>query len=203
MCNRRYICNWDGVDDSALYIVGPYLLNRDKAILCELVRSKNLWDRYIAIVRNVVVHPSGPDRYDAENTLAPVRSRRSYPQNTGWMLREVGKRNLPALKLFLRVRAHKMPRTTLRYALTLLTRKRALWLRKKAKKNWGETSEDLRPLPETSHRSASAWSVVSFRSRRKSHFPPPVQAQRSASPPLQMRARLFDPPALLRFSAHP
>lgn len=50
MRNRKYIRNWDGVDDSAPYIVGPYLLNRDKKVLNGLARSKNLWDRRIAIV---------------------------------------------------------------------------------------------------------------------------------------------------------
>src|SRR6266852_3470511 len=47
---RGAICSWDGVDDSAPYIVGPYLLERNKKLLYQLARSPRLWDRRIAIV---------------------------------------------------------------------------------------------------------------------------------------------------------
>src|SRR5579871_2183542 len=48
--NKKLIRDWDSVDDSAPYIVGPYLLNRDRAILYKLARAKRIWDRRIAIV---------------------------------------------------------------------------------------------------------------------------------------------------------
>ncbi|HWF03181.1 MAG TPA: DNA alkylation repair protein, partial [Candidatus Angelobacter sp.] len=48
--NRSAIRTWDGVDDSAPYIVGRYLLARDKKLLYELARSPRLWDRRIAMV---------------------------------------------------------------------------------------------------------------------------------------------------------
>ena len=48
--NRKLIREWDAVDGTAPYIVGPWLLDRDKAILHELVLSPRLWDRRIAIV---------------------------------------------------------------------------------------------------------------------------------------------------------
>ena len=50
---------------------------------------------------------------------------------TGWMLREVGKRDLKALKVFLNRYASVMPRTMLRYAIekfSLEERKRYLSL---------------------------------------------------------------------------
>ena len=40
---------------------------------------------------------------------------------TGWMLREVGKKDLPTLLAFLDAHAHTMPRTALRYAIERLT----------------------------------------------------------------------------------
>ena len=49
IANRKHIRSWDGVDDSAPYIAGRYLLNRKKALLYELAASKRVWDRRIAI----------------------------------------------------------------------------------------------------------------------------------------------------------
>src|SRR5262249_28660536 len=48
--HRRLLRSWDAVDESAPNIVGPYLLDRDKELLYELARSRNLWERRIAIV---------------------------------------------------------------------------------------------------------------------------------------------------------
>src|SRR5271170_5104375 len=48
--NRKLIREWDAVDGTAPYIVGPWLFDRDKALLYELARSPRLWDRRIAIV---------------------------------------------------------------------------------------------------------------------------------------------------------
>lgn len=133
MRNRKYIRSWDGVDDSAPYIVGPYLLHRSKAILHELARSKRLWDRRIAIVATWWFIRKG-------QTAATLKIARSLLKDdedlihkaTGWMLREVGKRDLSALKRFLRNHFHAMPRTTLRYAIERFSPKeRLMWLRRK------------------------------------------------------------------------
>jgi len=48
--NLKYINNWDLVDLSAPNIIGNYLLNQSRDILYKLVRSKNIWQRRIAIV---------------------------------------------------------------------------------------------------------------------------------------------------------
>jgi 3-methyladenine DNA glycosylase AlkD len=134
MRNRQYIRTWDGVDDSAPYIVGPYLLHRDKKVLHELARSQRIWDRRIAIVATWWFI-----RYGATNTTLKIArmllkdDQDLIHKASGWMLREVGKRDLPALKSFLRANSHKMPRTTLRYAIERLSpRERIAWLRRKA-----------------------------------------------------------------------
>src|SRR5271157_2408419 len=93
--NRKLIREWDAVDGTAPHIVGPWLLDRDKAILYELVLSPRLWDRRIAIV----------------STWWFIR------KATGWMLREAGKKGLRALERFLRKHHASMPRTALRYAI--------------------------------------------------------------------------------------
>jgi 3-methyladenine DNA glycosylase AlkD len=131
--NRKYIRSWDGVDDSAPYIAGPYLLHRGKAILHELARSKRLWDRRIAIVATWWFIRQG----ETATTLRIARKLLKDKEDlihkaTGWMLREVGKRDLPALKRFLRKHSHAMPRTTLRYAIERFSREeRLIWLRRK------------------------------------------------------------------------
>jgi 3-methyladenine DNA glycosylase AlkD len=132
MRNRKYIRSWDGVDDSAPYIVGPYLLRRNKAVLHELARSKSLWDRRIAIVATwwFIRHA------DISATLKIARMLLNDREDLihkacGWMLREVGKRNLSALKRFLRAHSHRMPRTALRYAIERFSpEERLAWLRR-------------------------------------------------------------------------
>jgi len=131
--NRKYIRSWDGVDDSAPYIVGPYLLRRDKKILYKLARSKNLWDRRIAIVATWWFIRQG----EFQTTLKLARILLNDDEDlihkaSGWMLREVGKRDLSALKSFLRAHSHRMPRPALRYAIERFPQQeRLMWLARK------------------------------------------------------------------------
>jgi 3-methyladenine DNA glycosylase AlkD len=111
--------NWDLVDSSAPY-VGGYLLQReDYPVLLEtLARSENLWER-----RTAVMLTSALIRVDVfEPTLILCRDLLTDPHDlihkaTGWMLREIGRRNLAVLRLFLDEYAQVMPRTMLRYAI--------------------------------------------------------------------------------------
>src|SRR3972149_7931576 len=48
--NAKRVNNWDLVDLSAEKIIGAYLLDKDKRILFKLAKSKNLWERGIAIM---------------------------------------------------------------------------------------------------------------------------------------------------------
>jgi 3-methyladenine DNA glycosylase AlkD len=116
--NRRFIHDWDGVDDSAPYIVGHWLLMRDKALLYELAKSPSLWDRRIAIVSTWWFIRSG--HVDDTFALAEILLHDSEDlihKATGWMLREAGKKDLRALEKFLRRHHATMPRTSLRYAI--------------------------------------------------------------------------------------
>jgi 3-methyladenine DNA glycosylase AlkD len=116
--NSRLIRDWDAVDGSAPYIVGPWLLDRDKAILYELARSPRIWDRRIAIVSTWWFIRKG----HVQNTFALAEILLHDPEDliqkaTGWMLREAGKKDLRALEGFLHQYHACMPRTTLRYAI--------------------------------------------------------------------------------------
>ena len=114
----RYINNWDLVDASAAYIVGAHLANRERAPLYLLAQSDALWERRIAIVATfhfIRNGESGDTLGIAERLL--VDREDLIHKATGWMLREVGKRDLATLETFL-LRHHPiMPRTMLRYAI--------------------------------------------------------------------------------------
>ena len=50
LAHKNRVNNWDLVDSSAPHILGDYLLTRDRSILYRLARSKQVWDRRIAII---------------------------------------------------------------------------------------------------------------------------------------------------------
>ena len=113
--NTEGINNWDLVDTSAPYILGQMI---HKKILYKLVRSKNIWERRIAIV--TTFHFIKNDQFTDTLKIAEMLLDDTHDlihKATGWMLREVGKRNVEALEQFLAKYASRMPRTMLRYAI--------------------------------------------------------------------------------------
>lgn len=122
--NRTGIRSWDGVDDSAPYLVGAYLLDRDKSLLVELTRSGRVWDRRIAIVATwwFIRHGHTATTFRIARLLLRD-SEDLIHKATGWMLREAGKRDRPALKRFLAAHCSSMPRTMLRYAIERFSEK--------------------------------------------------------------------------------
>lgn len=118
MANRQTLRTWDAVDGTAPYIVGPHLLNGDKAVLYELVKSKSLWDRRIAMVATLyfIRNNRTDDAFRiAEKLLGDEED--LIHKATGWVLREAGKKDLPALEAFLKKHYSRIPRTALRYAI--------------------------------------------------------------------------------------
>jgi len=110
--------NWDLVDISAPHIVGCHLAQRPRKILHTLACSPLLWERRIAIVATYHFIR----RHDCADTLRLARMLLQDKQDlmhkaTGWMLREVGKRDLAALESFLQTHQREMPRTMLRSAI--------------------------------------------------------------------------------------
>jgi 3-methyladenine DNA glycosylase AlkD len=110
--------SWDLVDTSAPYIVGQHLMTRPRKILYRLAKSRNLWERRIAIVSTQTLIRAG----EIEDTFAIARLLLADEHDlihkaAGWMLREAGKKSAPALLRFLKENYSALPRTTLRYAI--------------------------------------------------------------------------------------
>lgn len=116
--NTHRINNWDLVDSSASQIVGCYLEARDKEILYKLAYSTSMWERRIAIMSTF--HFIRNNRFEDALCLAEqlLQDKEDLIHKAvGWMLREIGKRNVAVEKDFLRVHYKIMPRTMLRYAI--------------------------------------------------------------------------------------
>ncbi len=116
--STHFVNNWDLVDSSAPHILGAYLCDHPRDVLYSFARSRDLWKRRIAIVATFAFIRRG--EYDDTFALAKLFLR--DPQDlmhkaTGWMLREVGKRDRARLIEFLDQHASVMPRTMLRYAI--------------------------------------------------------------------------------------
>ena len=116
--NTAHINNWDLVDTSAEHIVGAHLMSQPKRPLYALAQSTSLWERRIAIM--ATFHYIKRHCYDETIKVAEMLlddREDLIHKAVGWMLREVGKRNLRREEQFLKQHLGKMPRTMLRYAI--------------------------------------------------------------------------------------
>ena len=115
------INNWDLVDVTAPAVVGIHLLTRSRAPLRRLARSRNVWERRIAIVATAALIRR--DDFSETVWIAELLLGDEHDlihKAVGWMLREVGKRDEATLRRFLDAHAARMPRTALRYAIERL-----------------------------------------------------------------------------------
>lgn len=118
LANTRHIDNWDLVDSSAPYIVGPWLIDRNRSVLDRLAGSSLVWDRRIAVMATFAFIRAGD--FDWTFRLADRLLRDPHDlvhKAVGWMLREVGNRDRAAEEEFLASRYRMMPRVMLRYAI--------------------------------------------------------------------------------------
>jgi 3-methyladenine DNA glycosylase AlkD len=134
--------NWDLVDNSAPYF-GMFLIgNPDSMELLEgLARSASLWERRVSIMFTFAMIRSsklgkGPDDFAPTLHIAEMLLDDKHDlihKAVGWMLREVGNRDLAELQNFLSRFAAEMPRTMLRYSIEKLDAdERRVWLGKAA-----------------------------------------------------------------------
>ncbi|MEO3769206.1 DNA alkylation repair protein [Micromonospora sp. B9E7] len=118
LANTGRLNNWDLVDSSAPYIVGPWLIDKERGVLDRLAESSLVWDRRIAIMATFAFIKAG----DYEWTFRLGDKLLHDPHDlvrkaVGWMLREVGNRDRAAEEEFLLRRYRVMPRVMLRYAI--------------------------------------------------------------------------------------
>lgn len=116
--NTQRVNNWDLVDLTAPKIVGNYLLNKNKKILYHLAQSKNLWKKRIAIVATYEFIKNNKLTQTIKISQLLLKDGHDLIHKaSGWMLRELGKRNQQLLEKFLTKNIGQLPRTTLRYAI--------------------------------------------------------------------------------------
>ncbi len=118
LLHTQYINNWDLVDTSCHKILGPWLFGCDRSVLYELANDKDLWKRRISII-SCMYFIKRDDFNDALKISEILLSDEHdlIHKAVGWMLREVGNRNIKIEKVFLKLHYKTMPRTMLRYAI--------------------------------------------------------------------------------------
>jgi len=116
--NTKRVNNWDLVDLSAEKIIGAYLMDKDKKVLFKLARSKSLWEKRIAIMSTFQFIKNG--MFETTLEISDILLKEEHDlihKAVGWMLREIGNRNLVVEELYLKKHYKTMPRTMLRYAI--------------------------------------------------------------------------------------
>jgi 3-methyladenine DNA glycosylase AlkD len=124
--HRKYVNNWDLVDQSAPYLSGHYAFHHTdgRKKVFELVNSKSMWDRRIAIISTYYfIRQNQFDEVIAITKKLLQDQEDLLHKACGWMLREMGKRDLKTLITFLDQNGPLMPRTMLRYAIEKLPEK--------------------------------------------------------------------------------
>lgn len=134
LANTKFFNNWDIVDGSAPYIVGPWLKDKDKSVLTKLAKSKSIWERRISMLSTFAYIKDGNNDDALKMATVLVNDPEDLIQKAvGWMLREIGNHSgIEAEEEFLEKHYQTMPRTMLRYAIEKFPAGKKAYYMKKA-----------------------------------------------------------------------
>jgi len=129
--HENKVNNWDLVDLSAPRIVGNYLLDKKRDILYELTKG-NLWEKRISVISTFAFIKNS--EFNDSLKIAEILLNDKHDlmhKAVGWMLREIGKKDIRVLEEFLKKHYKNMPRTMLRYAIEKFDeKKRKMYLKR-------------------------------------------------------------------------
>ncbi|TWT95635.1 DNA alkylation repair protein [Neorhodopirellula pilleata] len=134
LANLNAVNNWDLVDSTAPKILGAWLVDNpnERHVLDRLAASDVLWERRVAVLATYPLIKN--DEFDEIIDLATRLMNDGHDlmnKAIGWMLREMGKRDLARLEGFLSKYAKTMPRTMLRYSIEKLPKdERTKWMQR-------------------------------------------------------------------------
>ena len=117
--HKKFINNWDLVDNSAYKILGRHAFETENEnLLRTLAAEENMWSKRMAIVATMFHVKRGEFLLLKELALYNLHHPHDLMHKAnGWLLREMGNKNVAELQHFLVKNYKKMPRTTLRYAI--------------------------------------------------------------------------------------
>jgi 3-methyladenine DNA glycosylase AlkD len=118
LSNLKYVNNWDLIDSSAHKILGKWAFNSNPDVLFKLAESQNLWENRVAMMSTL--YHIRELQFEVPFKIARILLHHKHDlihKVVGWMLREIGNRDLNAELDFLRMHYKSMPRTMLRYAI--------------------------------------------------------------------------------------
>jgi len=129
LLHRQALNNWDLVDLSVYKVWGDYLWRHPdkRKLLYRFAQSKQLWERRMAVVATMALIKKGEFKEILDLSLLLLNDKEDLMHKAvGWMLREVGKKDVKVLCSFLDEQAPSLPRTALRYAIERLPEKKRL-----------------------------------------------------------------------------
>jgi 3-methyladenine DNA glycosylase AlkD len=120
--NTEHINNWDLIDFNTYKVIGDFVYEKGlESVLISFAESESMWERRIAIVSTLFYIKKNSFELTLEISKILLNDKQDLIHKAvGWMLREVGKRDLKIMKSFLEENIRSLPRTSLRYAIEKL-----------------------------------------------------------------------------------
>ena len=123
--NIDYVNNWDLVDLTCYKLLGKFLydFNLNRQLLYEFAISKNMWKRRIAIVSTMYFVKKNDFADTLKIAKILIGDKEGLLQKAvGWLLREVGKKDINILKNFMLENIKSLQNITFNYVTEKFTK---------------------------------------------------------------------------------